>query len=160
MLLLCHVCNLCQHLALLSTMPEIVGVKISIKVEGATLPEYDTRNFIDDVLQVPVTTCWIPSDVGKVSLRLSPRFRLLQGYQAFSITIAYPNRPCNNHWCAGIILDGLKTNVLGASLNKFSPQATWELSHAVVSTSTTRPLQFGTLRLTGEFFTIISCGDR
>jgi hypothetical protein len=86
-------------------MPQVLGFDVSVEVEGNKLPEYKPEVSYDATLGVPVTTCYIPSEAGKVRTQAfkCPRLGVVS-WQWAGILYSVGCTPCASHetlvfWC-------------------------------------------------------------
>jgi hypothetical protein len=133
-----------------SVMPQVLGFDISVEVEGKKLPEYQPELTHDEKRGVPVTTCWIPSEAGKVRLHL-----LLIGAshndnhcKAFCIVVAPPPIPRAQTWTLMVQLDGATVNIEDSVYWKQAKGGT-RFDYTRVSDNYVRPFLFTDIQLTG-----------
>ncbi|EAU83150.1 hypothetical protein CC1G_07832 [Coprinopsis cinerea okayama7 len=92
-------------------MPKLLDLDVSVSIEGRRLPEYDVE--VSDSAsasgdsEVPVITCWIPSEVNK----------------HFKIDIVPPPPPLAHHLYTNLFLDGFRTYGVPQIIRKHNPLA-------------------------------------
>jgi hypothetical protein len=132
-------------------MPQVLGFDISVEVEGKKLPEYQPEVTHDETLGVPVTTCWIPSEAGKVLFCLvhATGVKMIDGaWKEFSVVVEPPPAPRPKIWSLQSKLDGMRVDL---DFNTFGQeeQATERFKHCRVSADFVRPFLFSKIQLTG-----------
>lgn len=139
-------------------MPQVLGFDVSVEVDGNKLPEYKLEASLDPTLGVPVKTCWIPSEAGKVILPISFISVFGSAYfydQEFCIAVKPPLAPRSSHWAFTVKLDGTPIKINNSALLKSAHIPVRRLKDELVAASVARPLLFATIQLTGALLLLV-----
>jgi hypothetical protein len=114
------------------------------------LPEYKTEQ--DQSTGIPVVSCWVPSEAGKVrprpSFDFSPSANLITSLKTFRIDVTPPPPPRIYNWTFKLRMDGIRIRVLlDNSIMKNETEGVVSLKHNMVADGKTRTFRFGAVKV-------------
>ncbi|EAU83151.2 hypothetical protein CC1G_07833 [Coprinopsis cinerea okayama7 len=112
-------------------MPEVLGFRISVEMEGRELPEY--KEEVDYSSGIPVATCWIPSEAGKT----------------FQVNVR-PPPVRSSHWSFVVSLDGMCAVMRNTLLFRDAPNDRLSLAEEVIGNGLSRTFKFSNIQLTDD----------